>query len=623
MRPTESLDDLVTVISTILMPADADTAQTAFGRVLRTLVEHFRCDAGFLRRNDHEVRASIMVTEWPIRPDAPVPDPLGTVYFDGADSVFARSEHLAAPVVFRPGKGIEDYRQRIEAASGHAATSTVVVPLLGSRTEGVLGLVHLGDRPWSDEETKALMVVATMLTQVQGRIQAQESLRLAALHDSLTGLPNKLGITSELGHRLTDVRAEDPVTVLFFNFDRLEALNDFHGHAARDFYLESLVRTLRKVLGESAFLGRWADHEFIALLQPKQTDSTDVAKLLSPSAVAERVLEAVAETTVAIGGDSITRTVSVGVTTAFPGVDEVHESIVHADQAALVAKRRGGNGVAFFDHTIRAASSLRNDVELHLHAAIHDGDLVLHYQPEVDLVTGRVAAVEALVRWQHPQRGLLPPSAFLSVAEGSDLAIELGEWVLGAATSAYATWLRDLPNLDVVLSVNVSPNHLLAPRFLDTVQFALSQSGMDPGKLCLEVTEHSVVQDTEQTAKVLSLVRDLGVKVAIDDFGTGFSSLINLKILPVDIVKIDREFVRNLEHDPQDQAIVRAVVSLAESFALKVVAEGVESSAASEALRSMGCRHVQGFFYSKPVAAGQALKLFPDRFDLPSDLAGG
>lgn len=615
MRPTESLDDLVTVISTILMPADADTAQTAFGRALRTLVEHFRCDAGFLRRNDHEIRASIMVTEWPIRPDAPVPDPLGTVYFDNADSVFAQSEHLAAPVVFRPGKDIEDYRQRIEAASGHAATSTVVVPLLGSRTEGVLGLVHLGDRPWSAKETNVLMVVATMLTQVQGRIEAQESLRLAALHDSLTGLPNKLGITSELDHRLTDVRAEDPVTVLFFNFDRLEALNDFHGHAARDFYLESLVRTLRKVLGQGAFLGRWADHEFIALLQPRQTDSTDAAKLLSPSAVAARVREAVAETTVAIGGDLITRTVSVGVTTAFPGVDEVHESIVHADQAALVAKRGGGNGVAFFDHTIRAASSLRNDVELHLHAAIHDDDLVLHYQPEVDLVSGRVTAVEALVRWQHPQRGLLPPSAFLAVAEGSDLAIELGEWVLGAATSAYAGWLRELPNLDVMLSVNVSPNHLLAPRFLDTVDVALSQSGMDPGKLCLEVTEHSVVQDTEQTAKVLSQVRDLGVKVAIDDFGTGFSSLINLKILPIDVVKIDREFVRNLEHDSHDQAIVRAVVSLAESFALKVVAEGVESAAASKALISLGCTSVQGYYYSRPVTAESVKAMFSVPFE--------
>jgi diguanylate cyclase (GGDEF)-like protein len=227
------------------------------------------------------------------------------------------------------------------------------------------------------------------------------------------------------------------VTVFFFNFDRLEALNDFHGHAARDFYLESLVKTLLKVLGEGAFLGRWADHEFVALIQPSHMALTNTPHRVAPDAIAAKVLAAVAETQVPIGDDSITRTVSIGVTTALTGVDEVHESIVHADQAALVAKRRGGNGVAFFDHAIRAASSLRNDVELHLRAAIHDGDMVLHYQPEVDLTTGRITAVEALVRWQHPQRGLLPPSAFLEVAEGSDLAIELGEWVLGAATATF------------------------------------------------------------------------------------------------------------------------------------------------------------------------------------------
>lgn len=614
MRPTESLDDLVTVISSILMPADADTAQTAFGRVLRTLVEHFRCDAGFIRRNDHNLRASVMVSEWPIRPDAPVPDPLGTVYFDDADSVFARCEHLAAPAVFRPSKEIEDYRRRIEDASGHALTSTMVVPLLGSRTEGVVGLVNLGDRPWSEDEVNALMAIAAMITQVQARIEAQESLRLAALRDSLTGLPNKLGITSELGTRLGVQRDGEPVTVFFFNFDRLEALNDYHGHAARDFYLESLIATLLDSLGADAFLGRWADHEFIALMQPGRGSVSALTTHLSPDEVARKILKEVADTKVLIGGDSITRTVSIGVTTALPGVDEVHESIVHADQAALVAKRRGGNGVAFFDHTIRAASSLRNDVELHLHSAIQDGDLVLHYQPEVDLISGRVTAVEALVRWQHPQRGLLPPAAFLEVAEASDLAVELGDWVLSAATDTYASWLADMPELQAELSVNISPNQLLSPHFLDTVDHVLTRSGMAPEKLCLEVTEHTVVRDTEQTAKILSLLRDRGVKVAIDDFGTGFSSLINLKILPVDVLKIDRAFVRNLEHDIHDQAIVRAAVALAEAFNLKVVAEGVETAAASKSLIEMGCVRAQGYLFS-PAVPDQAVRaLLPVAF---------
>jgi diguanylate cyclase (GGDEF)-like protein len=602
---------LVTGVASIMMPVDATTVLAAYGRVLRTLVEYFVCDAGYLRHNDHENRTSVMIAEWPARPDAPEPDPLGVVPFDGSDPVFAACETLTVPRVFRPTSENETYRKRVEAASGHALTSTVIVPLVGTNTIGVVGLVKIGDRPWSDAETNALVAIASMFTQVNARISAEESLRLAALTDSTTGLANKLGLTAELERRLDKDVAQGPVTVFFLDLDRLEALNDFYGHSARDDYLAALITAIRRLVGPAASIGRWADHELILLLQPCAVPTNDISpttyEAVSPENLGHRILQTVASTSVLIDGDLITRTVSVGITTALPGVDSVHEVIVHADQAALVAKRNGGNGIAFFDHVIRAQNALRNDVELHLHGAIKDGQLVLHYQPEVDLVTMKVTAVEALVRWQHPVRGMLPPSDFVDVAETSDLATELGQWVLEEATRAYSTWKTADDALDIELRVNVSPSQLLADDFVRIVAKTLRNSAMPPTKLCLEITENAVVRDTVQTATVLNELRQTGVKVAVDDFGTGFSSLAHLKTLPVDAVKIDREFVEHLATSDADRAIVAAVASLSRAFGLDLVAEGVETAEACAQLVALGCTRAQGFYFSRPLPEPELL----------------
>lgn len=609
MRRIQSLDELVTEVAATLMPVDGTTVLSAYGRVLRTLVEHFVCDAGYLRHNDHNRRASVMVAEWPARPDAPEPDPLGVVPFEGADPVFAVCEHLRTPRVFRPSAKNAAYHKRVEAASGHAVTSTVVVPLVGTRTIGVVGLVKIGDRPWTDAETNALVAIASMFTQVHARITAEESLRVAALTDPVTGLPNKLGINNELEARLDRNAGAGAITVFFLDLDRLEALNDYYGHDARDEYLRDLIGSLRELVGDRAVIGRWADHELIVLCQPCGISSVKSEGIgrnrgyvqVSPEELANLMLQTVAATSVVIDGDTIIRTVSVGVATALPGVDGVHEVIVHADQAALVAKRNGGNGIAFFDHLIRAQNALRNDVELHLHTAILDSQLVLHYQPEIDLLSGAITAVEALVRWQHPVRGLLPPSDFIDVAESSDLATQLGQWVLTEAASAYSRWMASDPTLNIELRVNISPSQLLAANFLETIAATVSNSTVPVAKLCLEITENAVVRDTKKTAEVLVAVRKTGVRIAIDDFGTGFSSLVHLKILPVDAVKIDREFVTNLVDSPSDKAIVSAVASLSRDFGLDLVAEGVETSGVCAELVKLGCTRAQGYFFSRPV----------------------
>lgn len=603
MRDIRSLDALVTDVASDLIGVDASSVSTAYTRVLRTLVEFFDVHAGYLRHTEYRNRSTVMIAEWPPRPDAPAPDPLGVVYFADADPVFAACEHLLHPKVFRPTVGAEDYRQRIEAASGYPVTSMAVVPLVQEKSIGWVGLIKSGDRAWSEGETNALVAIASMFTQVHARILAEESLRLAAESDALTGLANRRGFTDDLLRRLSS--GAGVVAVLFLDLDRLKALNDFYGHSAGDEYLRALADTLRAVLPPEATIARWGGDEFVVVMQPSMLDGEPT----SPYNVALRVLDAVATTRVTIAGDEITRTASIGVTTAMPGAKRVDDIIANADQAALVAKHRGGNSVVLFDSAIRARTALRNDVELHLHAAISNGDLVLHFQPEVDLRTGDITAVEALVRWQHPTRGLLPPSDFIDIAEASELATGLGRWVLVDAIRAYSDWASRIPGLDIVMRVNVSPAQLLATEFVTIVAQALDNGSLPPTELCLEITENVVVQDTGQTAKILTMLRELGVGIAIDDFGTGFSSLAHLKVLPLDALKIDREFVRNLASNANDQAIVGAIATLAAAFGLELLAEGVETEAAKSALMAVGCDRAQGYLFSRPVPEAEMLEM--------------
>ncbi|KZF09569.1 hypothetical protein A2J03_02240 [Rhodococcus sp. EPR-157] len=613
MRRTRSLDRLVTDVASDLMGVDAASVLLAYTRVLRSLVEYFGVDAGYLRHTDHENRSTTMVAEWPARPDAPDPDPLGVIYFADADPVFAACEHLVQPRVFNPSMSEESYRRRVEAASGYSVTSMAVVPLVHERSIGWVGLIKGGDRAWSEEETNALVAIASMFTQVHARIVAEELLFEAAQHDALTGLSNRRGVTEDLERRLGAGSEGSPVAVLFLDLDRLKALNDFYGHTAGDAYLLALADTLREALDDDATIARWGGDEFVIVMQPSAIEG----KSTSPYDVALRILDAVATTRVSIAGDAITRTASIGVTTAYPGVDSVDEVIANADQAALVAKRTGGNHVALFDSAIRAHNALRNDVELHLLAAIQGGDLVLHFQPEVNLEDGTITAVEALVRWQHPTRGLLPPADFIDIAETSDLATALGAWVLHDAIRCYREWVHHLPELDIMLRVNVSPAQLLATEFVDIVSQELASGLVPHGNLCLEITENAVVQDTGQAAKVLSMLRELGVRIAIDDFGTGFSSLAHLKMLPVDALKIDREFVQHLDSNPGDQAIVRAIASLADAFGLDLIAEGLETEAAQTSLLAVGCTRAQGYLFSKPVPADSMQTMLAGR-TLPS-----
>ena len=607
-----SLELVVTSVATQLMGVNAATSVEVSQRVLADLVEYFDVDVSFLRRNDHRIRASVLVAEWPLRPGIPDPDPLAVVYFADADPVFALAEHQKEPVVFRPEPATDDYQRTINESRQVATTSMACVPLLsGEVTTGVLGFVKFGDRDWRPEELNALKAIASLFAQLLARVRAEDQLRYLAEHDDLTGLHNRRALLAHLDARLT-AGQPGPVSTLFFDLDRLKAINDYLGHTAGDWFIRVLAERLRQGAGGPNLIARLGGDEFVVVpAAPMDADTAEALAYRLQSTLCERV---------AIDGEMLTRTVSIGVALGAPGHDTTSDLLRRADQAVLTAKNSGGNKVAVFSDDMSLESEFRNDIELHLQSVIETGSLLLHYLPEVDMRTGDILAAEALVRWEHPTRGLLSPDSFIGVAESINLAGELGRWVMRSACAEFARWRSHGVGNDTVLRINVSPVQLVTDGFVESVASIIGEYGLVGRSVCLEITESVVVQDIETTRITLAGLKEVGVQVAIDDFGTGYSVLSHLKSLPVDTLKIDRGFVRDLGSNPGDLAIVRAIIALAEAFGLELVAEGVETQTAALTLLRHGCYRAQGFLLSRPVV-GDAMEALLARGRIPVDFS--
>jgi diguanylate cyclase (GGDEF)-like protein len=600
-----SLDELVTAVATELMAVNAATSAAVSQRVLAELVGHFGVDVSFLRHNDYNIRATKLVAEWPVRPDLPDPDPLAVVYFDDADPVFALAEQQKEPIVLRPEPATDDYQRTIEESRNIPSTSMACVPMLsGDITTGHLGFIKFGDREWTSEELNALKAIASLFAQLQARVVAEDQLRFLAEHDDLTGLNNRRALLAHLDQRLA-AGQPGPVSALFLDLDRLKAINDYLGHTAGDWLIRVFAKRLREGAEGPNLIARLGGDEFFVV--PVVPMTADEAETLANR------LQAMLRERVSIDGEMLTRTVSIGVALGIPGRDTTSDLLRRADQALLAAKTAGGNKIAVFSDDMSLKGEFRNDIELHLQSAIESGALVLHYLPEVDMRTGEILAFEALVRWQHPTRGLLSPNAFIGVAESINFAGELGRWVMRAACAEFRKWRSNGIGQDAVLRVNVSPVQLVTEGFVETVADIIDEFGLDGGSVCLEITENVVVQDIETTRITLAGLKEVGVQIAIDDFGTGYSVLSHLKSLPVDTLKIDKSFVRELGTNPGDLAIVRAVIALAESFGLELVAEGVETEAAALTLLRLGCYRAQGFLLSRPVAGNAMESLLAQR----------
>lgn len=612
--PRRTLDSLVTQVASELMGVDATTMAEATERVLAQLVEYFDVDFSYVRHTDRERRASLLIAEWPHRPQVPDPDPLEVVYFEGADPVFRAFEHATEPMIARPTPEFADYQETMRRASGIPVVTTAAVPLLSrGESTGVLGFIKTGDRQWSTRELNVLKAIAALFAQLQARVVAEERLRYIALHDDLTGLANRRALLEHMDERLKP-GSPGPVAAFFLDLDRLKALNDFLGHTAGDNFIRTLSSRLREHLDPDDMIARLGGDEFV-IVPAKPMDA------VAAEEEGTRIQQLIGRR-VTVGGESVSRAASIGVAVGIPGETTVADVLRRADHALLSAKSGGGNGVAVFTDAMRAQFELQDDVELNLRGAVSDGSLLLHYQPEVDLRTGRIVALEALVRWLHPTRGLLPPAAFVTVAEATNLAGELGRWVIRSACAQFAEWRRRGLAANVVMRINVSPVQLVSLDFVERIEDILRLFGIDGSSICLEITEHVVVQDLARTQVTLRGLKRMGVQIAIDDFGTGYSSLSHLKALPVDAVKIDRGFVQRLGASTDDLAIVKSIIGLAGSFGLGVVGEGVETAVAARTLVGLGCYRAQGFLIARPMPADEveahlAVGRIPLDLDLP------
>jgi diguanylate cyclase (GGDEF)-like protein len=414
-------------------------------------------------------------------------------------------------------------------------------------------------------------------------------------HDPLTGLPNRVRLRDRLAEAIT--HAGDfgaTVALLLVDLDRFNVVCDSLGHEAGDELLVAIAERIERVLRFGDVLARVGGDEFAIVCG----DVTEPDEALT---VATRVL-GVFDEPLAVGDAELLLQASIGVAIA-EGVDDTSDRLLRDADAALVAAKQAGRGrIALFDDDMRSRAVARLDLEKDLHRALARRELRVHYQPLVHFDGAEVIGFEALLRWEHPQRGLMLPAQFVPLAEETGLIVPMGAWVLDEVCAQVARWnsLAEPGDPPLQVSVNLSARQLTHPDLVATVAEAIGRAGIEPSTLVLEITETVLMDDPETASTILHALRSLGVKLAIDDFGTGHSSLGYLKALPVNCLKIDRAFVSGLSVDPDDEAIVAAVVRMGHALGLEVTAEGIETLAQLEALEALGCDVGQGFYFARP-----------------------
>lgn len=414
-------------------------------------------------------------------------------------------------------------------------------------------------------------------------------------YDTLTGLPTRIAIVASAEQIIADARqAGAPFAVTALNVSRFKSINDALGHEVGDELLRLLSQRLRAVLVRGDVIGRLAGDEFVVLGR--------VGTGAIPAEVTVETIFAALREPFSIDGHDIEVAVDAGIS-MFPADGATFDVLLRRAETAMRSARSVARGsFRFYSEEMSKSEEERLALEADLRHAIRDGQLELHYQPKVDIASGRVRSAEALLRWRHPSRGLVPPNVFIPIAEETGLILSIGEWVLRQACAQMRAWLDSgLPPLRV--SVNLSAKQFRHGDLTAVVCTALEDAQLQPGYLELELTESSIMHDPEASAATLQLLSTMGVHISIDDFGTGYSSLSYLWRLPLDKLKIDRSFVRELLSNPDDVAIVKAIISLAHSLRLGVVAEGVETLEQLEHLRELGCDQYQGFYCSPAVPA--------------------
>jgi diguanylate cyclase (GGDEF)-like protein len=453
-------------------------------------------------------------------------------------------------------------------------------------------------RKWQNERIVRRQVDTleqVVSARTQGLEAANKQLRHLATHDALTGLPNRVLLDDRLTQAIVhSQRNGHPFALLMVDLDRFKLINDSLGHRAGDELLQETARRLTGVARAIDTIARTGGDEFVMIMNP-------IAAREDAELVAQRVIEAL-KPTMRIAGVDIHTSPSIGI--AFYPADgsTIETLIARADAAMYCAKQRGRNNAQCFAPGMDTQSQDKVRLESDLHEAIALKQFELDYQPKVDVKSGAVHSVEALIRWRHPQRGLISPNDFIPLAEDSGLIGPIGQWVVTEACRQAKAWQRaGLP--PVRMAVNLSASQFRQSNLLATIRQALHEAELDPSYLEVELTESAVMTDPEESVTILEQLSKMGVLVSVDDFGTGYSSMSYLRRFPIDKLKIDRGFISEIMTRPEDASIVRAIVSLAHSLRLKVVAEGVETGDQLEFLKTLGCDQYQGFHFSTPVSA--------------------
>ncbi len=439
---------------------------------------------------------------------------------------------------------------------------------------------------------------ASLVQDVTERLNTERTIHYMAHHDALTGLPNRRLMQDRLNQAIMQARRKQRhVAVLFLDLDRFKLLNDTLGHDTGDYILKDVARRLGTCVREVDTVSREGGDEFVVILP-------DLERPESARIVADKILREFARP-VEIGGQEIHITTSIGISHYPNDATDVNHLLKHADSAMYQAKDSGRNTVRFFTSDLNYLLSRRLEVEGRLRKGIEHEEFFLRYQPQVDIASGRIVGMEALMRWNDPVKGEVFPKDFISVAEELGLIVQLGEWAFRTACGQLKAWEAEGVN-DVVVTVNLSPRQFMSRKLVPSLLAIVRDTGVDPRHVEVEVTETMLMRNLEQSIEILGQLRSVGMGVAVDDFGVGYSSLGQLKRLPATCLKIDKSFVANVPEDTSSSSIAEAIVSMGRSLGLRVVAEGVETRQQLEFLRSHRCDAFQGYLFSKPLTALEA-----------------